>query len=140
MFRVLTIVLALASPAAAEEFTIFSYAEGDHFVQFGRDGSLGDLIVWSGEIQDEAGVRLGSDFGRCTRLDAAGNYLCNSIVNMEGRGRLVLNGVQLPEPAPSTFVIVAGTGDFAGATGSLISTPVENRARFRYEVSVDLSQ
>ncbi|XWN30910.1 MAG: hypothetical protein ROR55_26200 [Devosia sp.] len=140
MIRALTILVALASPAAAEEFTIFSYAEGDHFVSFGRDGSLGDLILWSGEIQDEAGKRLGSDFGRCTRLDAAGNHLCNAIVNVDGRGRLVLNGVQVPEPAPSTFVIVAGTGDFTGVTGSLVSTPVENRARFRYEVSVDTAQ
>lgn len=47
---------------------------------------------------------------------------------------MVLNGVQLVEPETSTLTIVGGTDEYEGITGKIQSTPVEDRARFKYEV------
>jgi len=130
----LTALLLVAAPAAAEQMTLYSYAAGDHFVEFGREGGIGDLTVWNGELQDEAGNRLGTDAGTCIRVDAEGAHVCTIVIDHEGHGIINLNGVQKPEPRPSTLVIVGGTGAYEGITGSLSSTPVEDRARFKYEI------
>ena len=45
-----------------------------------------------------------------------------------------LNGVQRTEPQISTLTIVGGTDDYEGARGTIRSTPVEDRARFKYEI------
>ena len=72
--------------------------------------------------------------GTCIRLDAAGNHMCDLTIHHDGHGTLNASGVQAVEPEPSTLTIIGGTGDYQGATGTLKSTPVEDRARFKYEI------
>lgn len=131
---VAALVLLGAPPALAEQMTLYSYAAGDHFVEVGREGGIGDMIVWDGELQDEPGNRLGSDTGSCIRVDAESTHVCTIVIDYDGHGIINLSGVQRPEPAPSILTIVGGTGAYEGITGSLVSTPVEDRARFKYEV------
>lgn len=127
-------ILLTAGAAVAEQMTLFNVATGDHFVELGQDGSAGDMILWHSELQDEAGNRLGVGAGVCTRLDAAGNHFCNMTIHHDGRGAINASGMQAAEPAPSAMTIVGGTGDYEGITGTLRSTPVEDRARFKYEI------
>lgn len=127
-------VLLAASPAAAEQMTLYSAATTDSFVEFGRKGGLGNMILWNAELQDEHGNKIGTDTGSCIQVDAEGNHVCNIILHHEGHGRMNLNGVQLVEPEISTLTIIGGTESYEGATGMIKSTPVEDRARFKYEI------
>lgn len=127
-------LLLAAAPATAERMTLYSLATGDHFLEFDRKGGIGNMILWNSELQDEAGNKIGSDTGSCIQVDAAGSHLCDIILDHEGRGWMVLNGVQLVEPETSTLTIVGGTDEYEGITGKIQSTPVEDRARFKYEV------
>jgi hypothetical protein len=127
-------LLSNAAPAAAEWLTLYSLATGDSFIESGREGGVGDMILWNSELQDEQGNRVGTDAGACIRVDAGGNHVCDIILDHEDRGLMNLSGVQLAEPRTSTLTIVGGTGAYEGITGVVESTPVEDRARFRYEI------
>jgi hypothetical protein len=60
--------------------------------------------------------------------------MCDLTIEHDGHGTLIVSGVQVVEPATATLTIVGGTGDYQGATGTVGSTPIEDRARFRYEI------
>lgn len=128
------IILLLAFDAAAEQMTLYNVATGDHFVDLGQDGGAGNMILWNSDMEDGAGNKVGTGAGSCIRVDAAGNHMCNMTIDHDGHGTLVVSGVQVVEPATSVLAIVGGTGDYQGATGTLKSTPVEDRARFKYEI------
>jgi len=127
-------ILLLAGPAAAEQMTLYSLATEDRFVDLGQEGGAGNMTLWHSEIQDEAGNKLGTGAGTCIRLDAAGNVMCDLVIEHDGHGTINVSGVQVAEPATATLTILGGTGAYQGATGTVRSTPVENRARFRYEI------
>jgi hypothetical protein len=127
-------VLLLAEAAAAGQMTLYSLATDDRFVELGQDGGAGNMTLWHSQIQDREGNRLGTGAGVCIRLDAAGNAMCEWVIQHDGRGAINVSGVQVAEPATATLTIVGGTGDYQGATGTVRSTPVEDRARFKYEI------
>lgn len=127
-------ILVIAGAAAAEQMTLYNVATGDHFVELGQEGGAGNMILWNSDMEDEQGNKLGTGAGSCIRVDAAGNYMCNMTIDHDGHGTINVSGVQVVEPATSTLTIVGGTGDYQGATGTVRSTPVEDRARFKYEI------
>jgi hypothetical protein len=127
-------LLVAASTAAAEQITLYNVATVDRFVELNQDGGVGNMILWHSDMEDERGNKLGTGAGTCIRLDPAGNHMCNLTIHHDGRGILNASGVQAVEPKTSTLTIIGGTGDYQGATGILESTPVEDRARFRYEI------
>ena len=128
-------VLFLASAsAAAGQMTLYSLASGDSFIELGGEGGVGDTTVWNSELQDEQRKKIGTTTGSCVRVDAEGNHLCSIVVDHHGHGRMSLHGVQRVEPRASTLTIIGGTDAYQGITGTIRSTPVEERARFRYEV------
>lgn len=128
----------LAVTVQADSLELYSVATGDGFAEFGRAGGVGDQIFWNSELQDKDGSRVGHNSGNCVRLDASGARMCTFIIEHEGHGAMTFLGVQLPEPQPSEVVITGGTGAYQGATGSVVSTPVEDRARFRYRIDYAL--
>jgi len=132
-----TFLVSGASGAAAETLTVWSAAEGDSFLAAGRTDGIGDLILWHSDLEGEDGTAIGRNAGTCTRIDAEGSHFCSIVIYHDGAGALSFQGVQLPEPAPSRYVIIGGTGSYAGATGELEATPVENRARFRYDITFE---
>ena len=127
-------VSQVPDPIANPDMVAFSVAEEDGFVTFGRDGGRGDVIVWNSDLELEDGTRIGSNAGSCTRLDAAGSFICNMQLSVDGEGQLTFTGIQRTEPQVSEMVINGGTGSFLGARGRVLSVPVEDRARFRYEI------
>ena len=127
-------VLLLAEAAAAEQLTLYSLATGDRFVELDQAGGAGNMTLWNSAIQDEQGNRLGTGAGVCIRLDAAGHHMCNLVIDHDGHGTINVSGVQVAEPATATLTMIGGTGEYQGATGTVESTPVEDRARFKYEI------
>lgn len=133
------ILTAFGPTAIADDhvqtMTIYNDASGDGYIAFDRVNGIGDKIVWNSEMQTEAGERVGTGSGHCTQLDAEKNFFCSFVIDLDGRGMLAGQGVQQTEPAPSMFPIIGGTGEFEGATGTMVSMPIEDRARFIYEIS-----
>jgi hypothetical protein len=127
-------ILLLAGAAAAEQMTLYNVATGDRFVELGQDGGVANMILWNSDMEDEQGDKLGTGAGTCIRVDAAGNHMCHMTIQLDGHGALIVSGLQVVEPAPSALAIVGGTGNYRGATGTVRSTPVEDRARFKYEI------
>jgi hypothetical protein len=123
-----------------QTMTIYNDASGDGYLAFGLNNDIGDKIVWHSDMQTEAGDVIGVGSGHCTQLDAEKNFFCSFNIELEGRGILAGQGIQQTEPTPSTYPIIAGTGEFEGATGTMISKPVEDRARFIYEISYRLPE
>lgn len=118
-----------------ETMTIYNDASDDGYVSFDQANGIGDKIVWHSAMQTEAGDPIGTGSGHCTQLDADRNFYCSFSISLDGRGILTGQGVQRTEPTPSTYPITGGTGEFEGVTGSMISSPIEDRARFVYEIS-----
>jgi hypothetical protein len=128
----------LAPPALAETLTLFSNAEEDGFVGLGQPGGKGDLIVWNSALETQDRAVVGTNAGFCIRVDEPGNFMCDFIIGHEGHGQMTFSGVQVVEPGTSRVVITGGSGKYQGATGEVLSTPVENRARFRFDIDYRL--
>ncbi|MEL6861955.1 MAG: hypothetical protein AAGL11_08960 [Pseudomonadota bacterium] len=120
--------------AHSETLTVYNDATGDAYIQLEDTRGIGDQILWNSDMQTEDGTAIGTGSGHCTQLDSDQNYFCSFVINLTGRGIIAGQGVQLTEPLESTFAITGGTGEFVGITGQMTSTPVENRARFVYEI------
>ena len=123
-----------AAPAQSETLTVYNDATGDAYVRLEQAGGVGDQILWNSDMQTEDGTVIGSGSGQCTQLDSDRNFFCSFVINLADRGIIAGQGVQLTEPLESTFAITGGTGEFEGIAGKMTSTPVENRARFIYEI------
>jgi len=135
VFSLISSAHAEAPPPVEEpDLIVFSVAEEDGFVQFGQPGGRGDVIVWHSDLELEDGTRIGDNAGSCTRLDEGGAFICNMQLSIDGKGQLTFSGVQRTEPEVSEMVINGATGTYLGARGRILSTPVEDRARFRYEI------
>ena len=140
MIGAASLALIISTPLAIADdhvktMTVYNDASGDTYQSFGHADGIGDKILWRSNMQTEDGEVIGVGSGHCTQLDAEKNFFCAFTIDLDGRGILAGQGVQLTEPAPSTYPITGGTGEFEGVTGSIVSMPVEDRARFVYEIS-----
>ncbi len=122
------------SCSAADVLTVYNDAKDDVYVKLGQPGNVGDQILWHSDIQLADGTKVGTGSGKCARLDDAGNHFCSFVIELDSRGTLAGVGVQRTEPAISRFPIVGGTGEFRNIRGEIRSWPVEERARFLYEI------
>lgn len=131
-----TAILAACAiqPAHAERLIVYNNASGDTYISTDQADGIGDKILWRSEMQTEAGEALGTGSGHCTKLDSEENYFCSFVISLKDRGIISGHGVQRTEPLNSTYPITGGTGEFAGVSGKITSRPIENRARFIYEI------
>jgi hypothetical protein len=98
-------------------------------------GSPGDVLVFTEQLFDSRGKRIGSDAATCTRLFDA-TSLCTGTYKLPG-GRLM---VQLLQPGPTgTYdqAITGGTGRFAGARGTVTVAQKPTGDEFTFRVRVD---
>lgn len=133
-----TLCLCGAATAERQSLTIYNDASDDAYLDLGQPGSIGDKILWRSEMQTFEGDPVGLGSGHCSRLDTDGNFFCSFIINLDDRGTIAGQGVQRTEPTPSVFPITGGTGAFEGIVGEMTSYPVEQRARFVYEINYRL--
>lgn len=140
MLSAASISLALCAPLAfaddhVKTMTVYNDASGDGYISLDQTDGLGDNILWRSNMETEAGEVIGVGSGHCTQLDSERNFFCSFTIDLDGRGILAGQGVQRTEPIPSTYPIIGGTGEFEGVTGSMMSRPVEDRARFVYQIT-----
>ena len=126
-------------PVQSKTLTVYNLSSGDAYIEFEQPNSIGDKILWRSDVQTLGGESLGIGSGHCTRLDADANFFCSFTVTLDGRGIIAGHGIQRTEPLESTFPIIGGTGEFEGIVGEIKSTPIEDRARFRYDMTYSLS-
>lgn len=120
--------------AQAETLTVYNEATGDSYVRLSQANGIGDKILWNSDMQTADGRVIGTGAGHCTQIDADRNYFCAFIIDLTDRGMISGQGVQKTEPLESSYPISGGTGVFEGIVGEIRSKPVEDRARFIYEV------
>lgn len=77
--------------------------------------SPGDQILFTDDLLDQSGRRVGRDEARCTIM-FRGDVLCDATFVIDGKGQLTIEGVGL------TFAVTGGTGRFRQARGQLHET------------------
>jgi hypothetical protein len=94
--------------------------------------SAGDVLLFTEQLFDGRGNRIGSDAATCTRLFDE-TSLCTGVYRLP-RGRLM---VQLLQPGPTgTYdqAITGGTGRYAGASGTVRVAQRAGGDRFTFRV------
>ena len=94
--------------------------------------SPGDLLIFTEQLFDSNGKRIGSDAATCVRLFDA-TSLCTGIYKLPG-GQVM---VQLLQPGPTgTYdqAITGGTGRFAGARGTVTVAQQSSGDRFTFKI------
>jgi hypothetical protein len=74
--------------------------------------SPGDQILFTDDLFDPSGRRIGRDEARCTIM-FRGDVVCDATFILAGRGQLTIEGVNL------TFAVTGGTGEFKKARGQM---------------------
>lgn len=124
----------------SESMTIYNLASDDAFIAFEQPDNVGDKILWRSDVQTKEGLTLGLGSGHCTQLDDEANFFCSFVVDLYGRGMIAGHGVQRTEPEESVFPIIGGTGEFEGIVGEIHSRPVDDRARFVYDLKYSIAK
>ena len=124
--------------AEPQTLTVYNDASRDHYVSLTAADGIGNQILWHSDMQTQAGNAIGTGSGHCAKLDTAENHFCTFNIELDGRGIIAGQGVQRTEPLDSVYPITGGTGEFEGISGTLRSRPVEDRARFIYEIEYRL--
>jgi len=84
----------------------------------GKQPSAGDAFVFANPVYTRHGGRVGSDHGNCTILRAKPLVAqCTSTLQLP-QGQLMILNLNTGKPS-LTAAVVGGTGEFAGAHGTL---------------------
>ena len=104
-----------------ETFTVISALEKSRFVAPPKPnrGRVGGYDVLRQVLMDESlSAVVGAEVDHCLYV-FNGRQLCNSAFNINGRGRLIAEGIWSAGPGgANTFAVTGGTGDFSGAEGT----------------------
>ena len=92
--------------------------------------SPGDQILFTDDLFDPAGRRVGRDEARCTIM-FRGDVLCDATFALAGRGQLTIEGIGL------TFAVTGGTGEFRKARGQMHETFLPS-GEFRFAFTLHL--
>jgi hypothetical protein len=129
----------LGGAVAGETFTVFdlAYKGSEQLTGPGGGTKPGDMLVWNNPLAAAAkGKTIGTSSGTCTVTSAKRDSYCFwTLVTPDGD--VVGNGVGSLKDTAGTFVVVGGSGKYAGATGTfrwqLLEPP------FRYKIVVKLN-
>jgi hypothetical protein len=128
-------VVAMTGAASANPSgNVLVFDEHDtffHYVDNGGPGPTpGDEFIVRGKLTSD-----GSDLGAikvvCTLTGQSGRALCNIAFRFgpfdPNADRLYLQGLYNPERPSSTFAVIGGTNQYAGASGTGTRTPTGQR-------------
>jgi hypothetical protein len=105
--------------AAAQQIKLVERPVGETTVDLGAKGdSVGDMLVFANGVYDAANKnQLGTDQGFCVRTIVGKSWECLWTLTLKG-GQITVEGPFLDE-GDSLLVVTGGTGQYAGAKGSL---------------------
>jgi hypothetical protein len=105
-----------ATPAGATRLVVIGREADFTIVDTAPQGdSPGDQILFTDDLFDPSGRRVGRDEARCTIM-FRGDVLCDATFVLAGRGQLTIEGATL------TFAVTGGTGEFRRARGQMHET------------------
>jgi hypothetical protein len=136
-FAVSIVLLAPLPALAGQQIKVVERPAGETTVDLGKKGdSAGDLLVFSNEIFDAANkIRMGSDQGYCVRIAAGKSWECIWTLMLKA-GQITVEGPFMDE-GDSLFAVTGGTGEYAGAKGSMTLHPRDAKAT-SYDFTYDL--
>lgn len=113
--------------AGAQDLTFKVPSLRSSFVDTGAKGpSTGDYVVDTGTVVDAgSGVRRGTVIDTCilARVGKHDGYNCHGGARLPG-GMLTMALMGVTSERVSTFAVTGGTGTYAGARGTLVTTPL----------------
>jgi hypothetical protein len=121
----------MASPESGAPTTMTLVERGLHItnVDLGASGpSVGDMIVWGPDpLYDETNTTDtgATTQGTCTVLHNGDCLATETIVFADG-STLQIQGIQAGAPVASTRIIIGGSGQYRGATGTLTVRPTND--------------
>jgi len=119
--RVLAAAAALASLPAlgAEQIVVVERPVGETTVDLGPKGdSVGDLLVFANKVYDAGNkTPVGSDNGYCVRTVVGKSWECFWTLTLKA-GQITVEGPFM-DTGDSLFAVTGGTGNYAGARGSM---------------------
>jgi hypothetical protein len=118
-----------------ETFTVTSTTQKLRFIDApGRPP--GDYLVLRLVLRGETGSAIvGAEVDHCLFVFNQ-RQLCDSVFNINGRGRLIAEGIWNPVPGKTNvFAVTGGTGDFTGAGGT---ARFEDLGNGRIRITFDL--
>ena len=130
--------MLLAVPAfAAQQIKVVERAVGETSVDLGAKGdSVGDLLVFANGVFDQANkVQLGTDQGYCVRTIVGKSWECIWTITLKG-GQITIEGPFM-DAGDSLLAVTGGTGDYAGAKGSMKLHPRDAKSS-SYDFTYDL--
>jgi hypothetical protein len=107
----------------------------------GTTAAPGDVRVWGPDhLFNEANTSDsgGTTQGTCIALDANFDCLVNeTIVFADGR-TLQMQGIQLGGGQPSSRTIVGGSGQYLGATGTILVAPTSDLKLWKKTIAINM--
>jgi hypothetical protein len=103
-----------ATPAGATRLVVIAREVDFTVIDVGPQGdSPGDQILFTDNLFDQTGRRIGRDQARCV-LMFRDDLLCDASFIIAGKGQLIIHGA-----SRATFAVTGGTGDFNKARGQV---------------------
>lgn len=119
--------VAGGGPAAAEtmDLALVEKAASDAVTDTGAAGdSVGDILTFNNEVL-ENGQSVGRDNGWCVRTVVGKTWECTWTTTLSD-GQITVQG-PFNDLGDSVFVVTGGTGNFAGAFGSMDLHPRDEK-------------
>src|SRR3984893_18315429 len=137
--RIAAVAAALLTlPAlAAEQIKVVERPVGETTVDLGAKGdSIGDMLVFANGVFDAANkTQIGTDQGYCVRTVVGKSWECFWTLILKG-GQITVEGPFL-DAGDSLLVVNGGTGQYAGAKGSMKLHPRDAKST-SYDFTYDL--
>ncbi len=118
------------APTPTQDLTFKNPSLHDSFVDTGKKGlTTGDYVVDSGALQDAmSGAAKGTVINSCllVKVGKRDGYSCRGGIALAG-GTIAISLVGTREAKISTFAIDGGTGAYATARGTVVTTPLSSK-------------
>ncbi|MCB0069680.1 MAG: dirigent protein [Caldilineaceae bacterium] len=130
-----------ATPPAPTTLHLVEHAVHLTTVDHGEPGpSVGDVQVWGPnplfDERDSADTGATTQ-GTCTALNAAFDCIVTETIVFANGSTLQIQGVEFAA-APSLRTIVGGSGDYLGATGTIVVEPTEDQSKWAKTIELFL--
>ncbi len=119
LFAAISLALLIASPAAAETFTVVEHANTDTTNHIGKGAdNLGDVLTFTNPVFDAADKNeIGADQGFCIRVKPGVAYECLWTLKLKA-GQITVEGPFL-DAGDSMLAVTGGTGKYADVRGQM---------------------
>jgi len=130
-------VLATVPVYAAQKIQVVERPIDEKTIDLGAKGdSVGDLLVFANPVFDAANkVQVGTDQGYCIRVIVGKSWECFWTISLK-QGQITIEG-PFKDEGDSLFAITGGTGEYAGARGSMKLHPRDAKSS-SYDFTYDL--